>query len=1437
MRRNYGVDIFGTIAEKLSSLSGFPAMANELVQNADDEESEYIEFDFRDDGLSVTNASVFDDDDFKRICNIASRGKATEPDKTGAFGIGFISVYQVTDHPEVQSAGEKYIFLPEQKVVESLDSKINDHTEFFLPWAFDPKSIVRTELKREAIDKNDIPRFAQELLSSSPDILLFLRNLRKIRVLRNGLLDTEFIRDDAAPPLRIIAQMKEGKPTIVRKWFAYEELFVAPEAAQLNKEPKIGIAFPILPNNIQNDGILYDFLPTGLYTGYKFHINGDFFPTPDRKNIITEGDKPKVDWNSKVINATGKFIIKCIIDLKQRVTVEELYKFFPAHDFSNKNLPILEAIKRIFYASAKEQEIVPDGLNEWHKPDGIYLLSLKDANVRRALEDIRIPIVNSKLRSSWPILQAGLGTKNLDIGTLTRFIQEMRIKAGTFQINAPKPFNTIKGLSNLLLFVQDRMNTPGEEKLLNSFSQLAICPDRKGRLDQFEKLKLMTPTIERVLLKPDGIPFVNASLQAQCKEILLHLTSEYVWQDVIDFFSTKTSQEITQMDKANVIDLMVLYDYLADHEQPILKDYHYCEKLKNSCIFMTNKQFKPLSGLCLSGNYKDPMGLDIIIADSILTDKAKGFLKKLGVKSLDFPTYVTKYAPLYFQSEPLWRTEDKRLELTEEIRRNFSLISDNKDARNLLKTLEMIPCNDNQFHAPEKIYLRSELLDIVLAKNYLYPDEQRIGKNSAEWNEWLKLLDVSDSPKPEDVIRRIRELAAKWSPENVQAIEQLFYYLCDIFNQDSFSDEKAYEQLKYLEWLPAEGDEDNYHLPAEVFLPFSKHLFYSQGKFVPFSQRARMRGRFLDYIGIGNYPSFTQIVKYLQWLAGQNIAPHFDIYRVLNDGYDKIPEETLALLRESSCIFIDGKGYCDAGDCFWGNHPFGVYRQKASDRLRNYYNILKRIGVKEEPQLEDYLKVLVDISNKFANGNHPLDEDAKKVANTIYSFTSQHMSEISEDQFNDLSKKKVVLDRLGFLRIPNHMFFEDKGIMVDIFRERLKNELIDKESDTWQLLERLGVHHLSKAIHPVDFRPSNDRCSSDADMEVIKSRKLAIMTIVETQRKDFTDGWDLVSLDSLEVYEAAALSVKYEIKMDGRSIYSDDRSELSFYDRDVNRLYVSRSCTGQERTYEIARNLAAILNPQIDPCHILPVLVEVLNPSQESSTIDRYLQHMGYDIVTEPPVRTPSDTEREEPFETSETENRPGADDEEAIGDQRPESEMPPFDRPGEGTTKPEHKEAKKKRGMPGLSGESADEIDKKRKAWLQERLEQERTEHPSHDSDYASVDRDMTPEEKENHKRFALIFYNRQIQELMSRVNELKTGEGPAQYSIYGPEWEEVSKLVRQRDGNKCRRCGLSEEDGVTLAVHHICPRKAGGSNWHSNLITLCRTCHAEVEDRPWLL
>lgn len=48
--------------------------------------------------------------------------------------------------------------------------------------------------------------------------------------------------------------------------------------------------------------------------------------------------------------------------------------------------------------------------------------------------------------------------------------------------------------------------------------------------------------------------------------------------------------------------------------------------------------------------------------------------------------------------------------------------------------------------------------------------------------------------------------------------------------------------------------------------------------------------------------------------------------------------------------------------------------------------------------------------------------------------------------------------------------------------------------------------------------------------------------------------------------------------------------------------------------------------------------------------------------------------------------------------------------------------------------------------------------------------------------------------------------------------------RAVKVRDGWRCRDCG---EPSVCLTVHHVTPKRDGGTNDPANLITLCPPCH----------
>jgi hypothetical protein len=72
-----------------------------------------------------------------------------------------------------------------------------------------------------------------------------------------------------------------------------------------------------------------------------------------------------------------------------------------------------------------------------------------------------------------------------------------------------------------------------------------------------------------------------------------------------------------------------------------------------------------------------------------------------------------------------------------------------------------------------------------------------------------------------------------------------------------------------------------------------------------------------------------------------------------------------------------------------------------------------------------------------------------------------------------------------------------------------------------------------------------------------------------------------------------------------------------------------------------------------------------------------------------------------------------------------------------------------------------------------------------------------------------------------------------------YGPSWPRQRRRARERDGYTCQSCG-AEESGLDaeLSVHHIRPFRTfdghESANALSNLVSLCRECHAKWEGIP---
>src|SRR4051812_32283573 len=206
-------DHIGLMGRTLRELTGFTTMVFELIQNADDTETATcLRFDVRDEALWVEDDGGFTDcrrqDLGVRSCPfIAERGhmcdfhsfrlfssadKRRRENTTGAMGIGFTSVYQVTDLPELISGRLHWVIDEtkdqDERILETELETPHPGTRFVLPWAVDPTSEFRARAAVAAAPADVDEQLLAALDEGVAPAMLFLKHIDRIEILHNGKL-------------------------------------------------------------------------------------------------------------------------------------------------------------------------------------------------------------------------------------------------------------------------------------------------------------------------------------------------------------------------------------------------------------------------------------------------------------------------------------------------------------------------------------------------------------------------------------------------------------------------------------------------------------------------------------------------------------------------------------------------------------------------------------------------------------------------------------------------------------------------------------------------------------------------------------------------------------------------------------------------------------------------------------------------------------------------------------------------------------------------------------------------------------------------------------------------------------------------------------------------------------------------------------------------
>ncbi|HAB19922.1 MAG TPA: hypothetical protein DCE44_26260, partial [Verrucomicrobiales bacterium] len=430
------IDYLEDLGAKLRNLQGFATLAHELLQNADDVPGvTTFTFNIFQDALIVENDGRFSDCghpetpecewrkrpangshrcDFHRFRLVAGADKRNEAGTTGAFGIGFISVYQITDRPELisgrhwildetQQAGQRITQCP--GCPACLASGL-PATRFILPWASDPASKLRTSLRAEPTTANSPANLLAELERSLPTAMLFLKKLAKVEIRQDEKLRRRLERVTHEDTV-ILA---DGDSANDRVWHLVRGDFSAkatelrhlhPNRIEQKRSAEVVIA---IPESALDSGLLCATLPTQQRTGLPFHINADFYPSEDRKRIITEHDYQSA-WNRAALAAAATLLAGSLQKLKSWLGHQRLWALLARlqHVSANAGASPDEKIFGQFWTqlapSLAAAEVIYTQQKQWQKPSEVFYLQQESERAALpVLESIGLSFVHDDLR-------------------------------------------------------------------------------------------------------------------------------------------------------------------------------------------------------------------------------------------------------------------------------------------------------------------------------------------------------------------------------------------------------------------------------------------------------------------------------------------------------------------------------------------------------------------------------------------------------------------------------------------------------------------------------------------------------------------------------------------------------------------------------------------------------------------------------------------------------------------------------------------------------------------------------------------------------------------------------------------------------------------------------------------------------------------------------
>ena len=1223
----YSASLLGTIKSHLEGLQGYEVMALELVQNADDAPAKSIVFDIREDALYVLNSGVFSrcDDvlanecrldtdhsgyrtcDFHRITKVASGAKLRHPDNIGRFGIGFVSVYQITDFPEIASNGIRLTLVPEHESVKFVDAPGIQGTEFRLPWATDGTSPTRRALSASPITTNYVKTLPDTIARILGESLLFLRHVAHAEVRRDGenilsysvtrAVDTRYLKVDVYPTDQrlhwYVLQADAGERT-ARLCERFQTL------ADLKRNTKVAVAIPI-GQGPEFSGRFFAYLPTEQQHGLSVHINADFFPKPERKAIVLDGGQHQQAWNAALIQCAAAILAENLITFREPLGPSQLWKLInEAYKAAKRASSGATHAEFSAFWNAMETElgrqppIAMDTSGGWcPASDLLHTGTEFEPDEVSALRQIGVNLSHPLLAGYSDILLKA-GASPLDPRSLTRALTGAQVLEEIRSAGSVPP-QTRRTLIEPLWRAMDKILAQQEPSDMQFLSSAPLFLTHDNLLVRFEEGRKRPDkvSLKRLANWFPTLPLPHRNLEEHAHVLALaeELAPEFVISELTGacrlggVVTIALEPAVLQGFYRLLRDLMIGGNREANSKT--------LSALAALPVFRAADDFVAAQDASLPGDFEDPIGVTSLLDKNCYDTVTQEFLEKhLRVQKQSIETYVTLRLPSFFTNPPPVCKYGKLLTV---LARHTNLL-DFENLRETLGKLRMVPTRDGGWNTPDRTYKHTEELERLLGfgPEWWLDDERTPGTRTTD--AFLFDLGVRDTPCAEHVLVAMDQLTTSDPAEKMQEqAESLFYVICANFSRWEKEAGADLEWLKHYESepiFPAYGIWDEWFSGEELYAPFRSAAFGSQAKILPYRNTQRLDSNALNFFGIKSEPTTGMVIAHLRHCVAEGTAVSRLAYQILNErASDPADSALIAKLRDEPCIWSEvGRTYMKPSRLFWTTTRLGRFGAQVPPQAEEYRKFLGVIDVAERPIPHQYIDIVRQIAHEYGEERELGTDDAavmRSCLREVAAALADHDTELRED-VESLLDCPCIPTLVGHLAYAHDVAVKDSSWHAAPFGDDIKGMLAPDAPDIRPLYQRLDVallsHVVTQTIDQIVERRSRPDISS-----VFSERAHLFVRLLHAQ-PDSVRRELLSKLRKLTVMECEVLRVKHRWSLGDSTFTSEAQSAKAFLEPDDPRLYILSSGNAPPNWAEVLRSIFHVILPQAGG-HELPQLV------------------------------------------------------------------------------------------------------------------------------------------------------------------------------------------------------------------------------------------------------